>query len=570
MATIPPVVLHSDLRRRRGMLAGLVIGLAVLSWLSQVVWFWRYCGHNINADAISYIGIARHVAEGDFRASLHGYWSPLISWLIAAVSFVSHDLTRAARLLMLPMFALCLVLIYWFTQKLWGSRLLSALAVFWFAAARGIAAFSVCFIGADLLLTAVMLLYFTLLLGCLERPHEETRWIGLGAAHGAAFLAKAIAMPLLAPVTLLAVVFVLRRSPRQFARALIFAGIFPVLIWMSWGSALRQKYGVFTTGYQLRWNLLEPAVKQARDKSSELIVLHDSRSTYDSYMVADAMPPGSRFWRSSVWRPTLLSRIARKEIENVPLAGKEFLVLLTPGGVMALILCVVQLTRQRRNYPAYFRLVWIALLTTTALVLAYGMLVFDGRYAIPMTPILIGLAIRFALPPGKTKDLPSHGVDCGGSWQTVAGVLIILGLIAVQVYWASPFRSIHRDFQSSVYEAANALTEGEARNVIAIGEGPYPEHGIGWEAGVYAAYFSGSRIVADLFDMPAGVNTDAIVSDVEKLSPDAVMIWGTPANSAYTAIVRKFHQAYPRDTLTIIRDPDRGEVATVVTLKHKG
>src|ERR1700752_2762083 len=139
MATIPPVVLHSDSGRRRGMLAGLVIGLAVLYWLSQVVWFWRYCGHNINADAISYIGIARHMAEGKFRASLHGYWSPLISWLIAAVSFASHDLTRAARLFMLPMFALCLVLIYWFTQKLWGSRLLSALAVFWFAAARGIA-----------------------------------------------------------------------------------------------------------------------------------------------------------------------------------------------------------------------------------------------------------------------------------------------------------------------------------------------------------------------------------------------------------------------------------------------
>jgi len=124
------------------MSADIVIGLAVLYWLFQVAWFWRYCRDNINADAISYIGIARHVAEGNFRASLHGYWSPLISWLIAATSLASHDPTRAARLLMLPMFALCLVLIYRFTQKLWGSRLLSALAVLWFTAARGIAAFS--------------------------------------------------------------------------------------------------------------------------------------------------------------------------------------------------------------------------------------------------------------------------------------------------------------------------------------------------------------------------------------------------------------------------------------------
>src|SRR5579864_2568970 len=98
MATAPPPEFHSAMppgRRRAS--ADLVIALAVLYWLFQVVWFWRYCGRNINADAISYIGIARHVAEGDLRASLHGYWSPLISWLIAAASFASSDITRAAR-----------------------------------------------------------------------------------------------------------------------------------------------------------------------------------------------------------------------------------------------------------------------------------------------------------------------------------------------------------------------------------------------------------------------------------------------------------------------------------------
>src|SRR5438270_12774012 len=121
MATIrPPGFDSAPPGNRQRISADLILGLAVLYWLFQVVWFRRYCRDNINADAISYIGIARHVAEGKFRASLHGYWSPLISWLIAAVSFASSDATRAARLLMLPIFAVCLVLIYWFTQKLWG------------------------------------------------------------------------------------------------------------------------------------------------------------------------------------------------------------------------------------------------------------------------------------------------------------------------------------------------------------------------------------------------------------------------------------------------------------------
>src|SRR5271169_1327757 len=93
-------------------LAAALIAVAGVNWCFQAVWFWRYCGRNINADAVSYIGIARHIADGEFEASVHGYWSPLISWLIAVASLASNDRTLAARLLMLLLFALCLALAY--------------------------------------------------------------------------------------------------------------------------------------------------------------------------------------------------------------------------------------------------------------------------------------------------------------------------------------------------------------------------------------------------------------------------------------------------------------------------
>jgi hypothetical protein len=143
-------------------------------------------------------------------------------------------------------------------------------------------------------------------------------------------------------------------------------------------------------------------------------------------------------------------------------------------------------------------------------------------------------------------------------------------LIAVQVYWASPFRTIHQDFQSSVHEAANALTRGQAHSVIAIGEGPYPEHGVGWEAGVYAAYFAGSPIVADLFQVPEGVNVDSIVTDVQKLSPDAVMIWGVRSSAKYPRVVDALRESYPNAKVSSVRDPIRGEVGTVLVLKKSG
>jgi 4-amino-4-deoxy-L-arabinose transferase-like glycosyltransferase len=274
-----------------------VLGLAAFYWIFNVLWFWRYCRRNINADAISYIGIARNITDGRFRASLHGYWSPLISWLMAATSFVSTDRTLAARLLMLPLFAACLILLYRLTDELWHSRLLNATAVLWFASARGMSAFSVSFIGADFLLTAALLAYFIQLLRSLDQPASGRRWFGLGLAHGVAFLAKAIAMPLLAFTTAVAILWGLRGNRKEKLRTLVLAGAIPALVWASWGMALHTKYGVFTTGYQLHFNLIGPEVRSAQMHGGELLQLRDTRAIYDQHMVSDSMPPGSPLWQ---------------------------------------------------------------------------------------------------------------------------------------------------------------------------------------------------------------------------------------------------------------------------------
>jgi 4-amino-4-deoxy-L-arabinose transferase-like glycosyltransferase len=576
-------------RSRRDRLAALLIVLAGINWCFQAIWFWRYCGRNINADAISYIGIARHLAAGDFATSVHGYWSPLISWLIAATSLATNDRsvsdhTLAARLLMLPLFALCLFLAYWLTYRLWGSRVLGAMVVLWFTAARGVAAFSVCFIGADFLLTVCVLAYFILLLRCLEQPESPSRWLALGLAHGVAFLAKAISLPLFAVATLLAVLFSLRGNSKKAAVALVCAAIFPVLSAAGWGTAIRAKYHVFTTGYQLRFNLLEPAARRASQPAG-LAVLHDARMSYDDFMVADQMPTGSPIWRVQVWRPGLVRQILWKEAQNIPLAIKEFLVLLTPGGVLALFLGVIQLTRGRKQAPERFRFAWIVVFTTAALVIAYCMLVFDGRYALPITAVLMALGIRFAVPPGMAREASTQveKVDDAGRWQTFAGMLLVLGLIGTQVYWASPFRTIQQDFQRSLYDAAEGLRKGQVRTVVVIGEGPYPAHGVGWEAGVYSAYFAGSRVVGDLFqdsadagpgsivgsEIPGNVDADSVVTDVGKLDPDAVLVWDPPQHAKYAGVVSRLQQAYPGASTSSISDPVKGNVGTLILLRRR-
>jgi 4-amino-4-deoxy-L-arabinose transferase-like glycosyltransferase len=580
--------LRGRVRGRGDRLAAVLMVLAGVNWCFQAIWFWRYCGRNINADALCYIGIARHLTAGDFKASVHGYWSPLISWLIAATSLAvsDHSLsdhginaqTLAARLLMLPLFALCLGLAYWLTYRLWGSRVLGAMVVLWFTAARGVAAFSVCFIGADFLLTACVLTYFILLLRCLEQPESVGKWLALGLAHGVAFLAKAISLPLFAVATVLAVLFSIRGNSKKAAVALVCAAIFPVLSAAGWGTVIRQKYQVFTTGYQLRFNLLEPAARRASQPAG-LAVLHDARLSYDDFMVADQMPPGSPIWRAHVWRPGLVRQILRKEAQNIPQAIKELFVLLTPGGILALLLGMIQLTRGRKQAPGRFHFAWIVVFTTAALVIAYCMLVFDGRYVLPIAVVLMALGIRFAVPPGMAREATTgvEKVDDAGRWQTLAGTLLIFGLIGTQFYWASPFRTIRQDFQRSLYDAADGLRKGQARTVVVIGEGPYPEHGVGWEAGVYSAYFAGSRVVGDLFEDTgeAGsanqgkVDADSVVTDVGKLDPDAVLVWDAPQHTKYAGVVDRLQQAYPDASTSSISDPVKGNVGTLILLKRR-
>jgi hypothetical protein len=117
------------------------IGLLAATTLNcafQIAWFWRFRARNLTEDGIAYIGLARHLMDGDFRAFLHGYWSPLTSWIIAATAVCSRIFALTGRLVTIARFALCRPLLYVLTLKLWHSRAAAALAVFWFSVAHGV------------------------------------------------------------------------------------------------------------------------------------------------------------------------------------------------------------------------------------------------------------------------------------------------------------------------------------------------------------------------------------------------------------------------------------------------
>jgi hypothetical protein len=520
----------------------------------QIVWFWRVASHNINYDAISYIGIARHIRGGDGFGSLNGYWSPLVSWCIAAISSPSSNITLLARLVTIGSFLLCLPMLYLFTFRLWRSPLLAAITVLWFTTARGVAAFSVYFIGADFLLTAFVLFYFVLLLRCLRHP-SGLNWIFLGLPHGAAFLAKAIAMPWLAVSTVVAG-FLIGRCDLRKSLMYVCAGIaVPLLVWFSWGIVLQSRYGIFTAGYQSKWNLLDKSAREEADRnSSNLVVLRDTSRSSDSYMVVDNMFPGSPLWFTRLKWSSAIRLILSKERQNIPKALKEVTILLTPGGLLAIILAFF--TMRRGTQQVETQLIGIVFVEAAILIVAYCMLVFDTRYVLPLVPLVMAAVVPFIVPAGETQFRQA---------RMVAAALVVLGTMFMQVYWASPFRTLRRDYQLSCYDAARKLqTIPHCNNLVVIGHGPYGEHGVGWEAGVYASYFARCRMIAFSSDIPVLDKIDAAQRELLAIRPDAILLFGAPGEVPYESFLGAIHSFQPSLMTEAIVDPPDREVGKLL------
>ncbi len=527
----------------------ILLGLAGLNCLFQIIWFWRYTGRNINYDAISYIGIARHIADGDLQASLHGYWSPLISWCIAGISVFSHDFLLAGRIVTIASFLLCLPLLYLLTLRLWSSSTLAALSVLCFTLARGVVAFSVFFIGADFLLTAAVLCYFILLLRCLRNP-QPAQWLILGTAHATAFLAKAFAMPLLTIATVLAVLVIHKRNPKQIVVAAVAGIALPVLVWGSWGSFLKVRYGQFTAGYQARYNLLDPEAKKSADKGG-LAILDDTSENYGQYMVVDDMYPGSPLWNVHLNPREVSSQILHKELRNLPEAFKQIMILITPGCALAFLLAL------RSGYRTQTTLAWIALVNSTLLIFGYCMLVFDERYILPLAPLLIAFAVPFFVP---SFPIPGNRLV-----RTVAGALFAISVTFFTFFWTSPFRSLRRDYQTSVYSAAAALRQIPSCNrLVAIGEGPFPMHGVGWEAGIYASYFAQCHVVGFREKIPGAENAPDVLADLQILQPDSILLFGRPHNLNYELLLRTIRGKGGYSTSWPLADQEAGEIGRLL------
>ena len=545
----------AETARDRRVSKWLVLG-AILSCVFQLAWFAPKSFDQIDFDGMAYTGIAHHLRLGEFHAAINAFRSPLISWLIAGLSLGSADYLHISKVISIASFLSCPVLLYVLAVSLWRSRRVAALAALLFTLGRGLSVEAISSVTPDFLFAALVLIYFIVLLRCIRRDHIQD-WFLLGAVHGLAFLAKAFALPWLALCTMAALALSSRSWRDKLAR-LGAAALIPVLVAASWAAVLHSKYGVYTTGTQFKTNLLQWTLHaHPPHEGTKYALLDDTSKELDEYTVDDPMPPQSWRWTYPVSLRQALPKIMRAEARNLPGALKELTVVVTPGVVIAFIVMIGILIRKKDLYPVEWQVALVIALGAVSLMLAYAMLTFDGRYLFPLIPLVLAIAARFLIADPRLNY---------STWRKICVALVVLGIVASLVYRASPYRVLTRDFRAAGEQAGLLLKKQAAPSstLVSIGAGPFPEHGLGWEAGYQAAYFSGDRLIATMLSLPSTNELSTLLADLTKASPDAIVMWGKPGDARYAGLQRSLTSQYPQHPVEKITDPVVGEVGIVI------
>jgi hypothetical protein len=217
---------------------GLIL-LSQLVLLATLGWWFR---HALNPDAVAYLRLAHYYAAGNFELAVSGYWGPLLSWWLALGLKCGLAPLATVRVVM----AGSALFFTWGAYRIYravplsrgwtfGGLIIVALAGSWW---------SVQFITPDLLLSGVWLLALSLM----RQPDWAHRWPragAVGALWGAAYLIKAITLPLAVLVLLVFGIRALRHAPRDrrvILRSLTSAALALGIVASPWIAVLSAKY----------------------------------------------------------------------------------------------------------------------------------------------------------------------------------------------------------------------------------------------------------------------------------------------------------------------------------------
>jgi len=234
-------------------LVGILLGYLLFCGV-MLPWFL----HRVAPDAVSYLTIARKYRVWEFRDAINGYWSPLLSWLLAPLLCLGAPTDVTAKCLQVVIGAAGLSAVWWLGKRLdlsEGGRVWTTLAL-----VPAVAMYALSDTTPDLLVAVILAMYIGVVIGN-EYPRSPWQGAACGLLGACAYLAKSYAVPFFLAhfLAVSGYLFLRRLSSREDVRRLAAAtamGLFVfALVAGSWVSLLSSKYSRITIGttgsYQL-------------------------------------------------------------------------------------------------------------------------------------------------------------------------------------------------------------------------------------------------------------------------------------------------------------------------------
>ena len=224
-----------------------ILGSYFLLCGAMLPWFL----HRVAPDAVSYLTIARKYRAWEFNDAINGYWSPLLSWLVAPFLCLGAPMDVTGKCLEVAIGAGALSAVWWLGKRLElpdAVRIWTTLAV-----VPAVAMYALTDTTPDLLVAALLVVYIGVVIGA-DYPRSSWQGAACGLLGALAYLAKAYAFPFfLAHFLAVSGYLVLRRlsSGVELSRlaAATAAGLLVfALVAGSWAGLLSRKYSRPTIG----------------------------------------------------------------------------------------------------------------------------------------------------------------------------------------------------------------------------------------------------------------------------------------------------------------------------------
>ena len=232
-----------------------ILGIYFLLCGAMLPWFL----HRVAPDAASYLTIARKYRVWEFSDAINGYWSPLLSWLVAPLLCLGAPMEVAGKCVEVAIGAGALSAVWWLGKRLAlpeAVRVWTTLAI-----VPAVAMYALTDTTPDLLVAVLLTIYIGVVIGP-DYPRSSWQGAACGLLGALAYLAKAYAFPFFLAhyVAVSGYLLVRRRSSWVELRRLVAATAAGLIVFAvvagCWAGLLSRKYSRLTIGttgaYQFR------------------------------------------------------------------------------------------------------------------------------------------------------------------------------------------------------------------------------------------------------------------------------------------------------------------------------